>query len=195
MGLDNDMFDELTESDLGPVAVAPRPGTMPAARAGASPNPYASAGMGNSSQPTQPQNFGPPASQNQRLLNYFIDAFFFSIIYLGTLVFLGIIIGLTIDPEATPESQFSILMLANATAWSTVPLYFIFLEGIFGVTIAKLMTGTKVVSDDGGKPGFGKILGRTLVRLIPLEPLSFLFGDNTTGWHDTLSGTRVIRTR
>ncbi|WP_430454172.1 hypothetical protein [Rhodopirellula europaea] len=47
-------------------------------------------------------------------------------------------------------------------------------------------------SVDGGKAGFGKILGRSLARMIPFDPLSYLFGDKRLGWHDTLSGTRVI---
>ena len=74
-------------------------------------------------------------------------------------------------------------------------LYFIVMEGIFGVTIGKLLTGTRVVNAKGGKPSFGQIVGRSFARMIPFEPFSFLFGDNTTGWHDSLSGTRVIRNR
>ena len=77
---------------------------------------------------------------------------------------------------------------------TTMFAYYIVLEGYFGVTIGKLVTGTRVVSKDGGQPSFGAIVGRTFARFVPFEPFSFL-GGSSSGWHDTWSGTRVIRTR
>lgn len=77
-----------------------------------------------------------------------------------------------------------------------VVLYYVPFETGFGRTPAKLITGTKVVSEDGGPPGLGRVLGRTLVRMVPFEVFSFLGGDGRpVGWHDSWSGTRVVRTR
>jgi uncharacterized RDD family membrane protein YckC len=69
------------------------------------------------------------------------------------------------------------------------------MEVAFGATVGKLITGTRVVSADGGSARAGQVIGRTFARIIPFEPLSFLVGDTTTGWHDSLSGTKVVDTR
>ena len=66
------------------------------------------------------------------------------------------------------------------------------MEAVFQRTIGKLVTGTRVVTTDGNVPGFGKVLGRSLARVIPFEVLSFL-GAIPIGWHDKLSGTRVVQ--
>jgi uncharacterized RDD family membrane protein YckC len=70
-----------------------------------------------------------------------------------------------------------------------------FFEGLFGWTIGKLITGTRVVRLDADvKPPFLNILGRSFARLIPFEPLSF-FGTKPGGWHDHLSKTRTVHIR
>jgi len=71
--------------------------------------------------------------------------------------------------------------------------YYVVLETAAGRTLGKLITGTREVREDGGKPRFGQILGRTAARFIPFEPFSLL--GSPKGWHDGLSGTRVIRVR
>jgi uncharacterized RDD family membrane protein YckC len=73
--------------------------------------------------------------------------------------------------------------------------YYIVLEAAFGWTIAKLITGTRVVRIDGTKPTFPQALGRTFARFIPFEPFSVLFSDSKLGWHDSLSNTRVVKVR
>jgi uncharacterized RDD family membrane protein YckC len=73
-------------------------------------------------------------------------------------------------------------------------VYLSVLEGVFGRTIGKLLTGTMVVREDGGTPSVGQIIGRTFVRFVPFEPFSF-FGGAPNGWHDRWSGTRVVRVR
>ena len=65
------------------------------------------------------------------------------------------------------------------------------MESLTGRTMAKLITRTKVVMENGDKPTFEVILTRTLCRLIPFNWISFL-GDDGVGWHDSLSKTRVI---
>jgi len=74
-------------------------------------------------------------------------------------------------------------------------LYYIPLEGLFGCTLGKLVTGTRVVSEDGGKPSWGQVAGRTFARLIPFEAFSVLFADDgqVRGWHDSLPRTWVVR--
>lgn len=75
-------------------------------------------------------------------------------------------------------------------------IYYVPQEALWGRTIAKFITGTKVVTTTGAKPTFGQIVGRTFCRMIPFEPFSFLFGgSNPVGWHDNLSNTRVVKDR
>lgn len=69
--------------------------------------------------------------------------------------------------------------------------YYVVFEALLGKTIGKMVTKTKVVNMEGGKPSFLQIVVRSLVRFIPFEPFSFL-GADATGWHDTMSDTRVI---
>ncbi len=75
-------------------------------------------------------------------------------------------------------------------------LYYVPQEALFGRTLGKLITGTKVVStkhEEGGRPGTMQVLGRTLARFIPFEPFSAFMDDKM--WHDNLSNTRVIKIR
>jgi uncharacterized RDD family membrane protein YckC len=72
--------------------------------------------------------------------------------------------------------------------------YYLFFEALFGRTPGKMITGTRVVTVDGGTPSFKQILGRNLARYVPFEPFSF-FGDDAVGWHDSWSGTRVVKAR
>ncbi|MBM3493542.1 MAG: RDD family protein [Armatimonadetes bacterium] len=69
--------------------------------------------------------------------------------------------------------------------------YYISCEGATGCTVGKLVTRTRVRTTAGGRAGLGTIVGRTVARLIPFEAFTYL-GDGC-GWHDELSGTRVLR--
>ena len=73
-----------------------------------------------------------------------------------------------------------------------VVLYYWLLEGLFGRTIGKFFTNTKVVASDGSRAAASAILGRTLIRLIPFEIFSFL-GTSDSGWHDRWSKTAVVK--
>lgn len=70
-------------------------------------------------------------------------------------------------------------------------IYYFLFEAIFGVTLGKIITGTKVSDCFGNKPSLIAILIRSIVRVIPFEALSFL-STNGRGWHDYFSGTYVI---
>lgn len=72
--------------------------------------------------------------------------------------------------------------------------YYLLCETTTSRTLGKLVTGTKVVREDGGEPTFNQILGRSLARLIPFEAFSFL-GASGRGLHDTLPNTFVVKCR
>lgn len=69
--------------------------------------------------------------------------------------------------------------------------YYLLLEGLLGRTFGKMVTGTRVVCEDGSMPDFATIFKRTMWRVVPFEAFSFL-GDGY-GWHDSRSETLVVR--
>ncbi len=71
-------------------------------------------------------------------------------------------------------------------------IYFVFFEFIWGRTIGKLLTKSVVVNENGGKPTFGKILLRSLIRDVPFEPFSVL-SSSSKMWHDTWTKTIVVK--
>jgi uncharacterized RDD family membrane protein YckC len=119
------------------------------------------------------------ASLGQRFVNSLLDTLVLNV----ASVFLLLLAG-----------QSSSLLASFAISNLTVFAYYVVLESRSGRTLGKLVTGTAVVGEDGGKPDLGQVVGRTLARLIPFEPFSFL-GKKPVGWHDSLSRTRVIRMR
>jgi hypothetical protein len=68
-------------------------------------------------------------------------------------------------------------------------IYYCFFEITLQASPAKMLTETRVISDDGDKPTPGAVIKRTLSRFIPFNALSF-FGH--AGWHDTISYTQVV---
>lgn len=75
--------------------------------------------------------------------------------------------------------------------YSVIVFYYTLFEAAFGQSVGKFATGTIVVTDNGEKPSFSTILGRSFCRLIPFNAFSFL-GEEASGWHDSITGTRVI---
>lgn len=122
------------------------------------------------------------ATTGQRLANALIDGF--------ALTLLTALLGaLAAAASVGPLASFTISLALQIG-------YYIVLEGSFGVTAGKLVTGVRVVSDDGKPATWGQITGRSFARMIPFEAFSFLGGrGRPVGWHDSLSGTRVIRAR
>jgi uncharacterized RDD family membrane protein YckC len=69
--------------------------------------------------------------------------------------------------------------------------YYFFFELVFQKTPGKFLTKTRVVDNHGNNPTAARLALRTLIRFVPFEGLSFLFG--TTGLHDVLSKTKVVK--
>jgi hypothetical protein len=71
---------------------------------------------------------------------------------------------------------------------STYLLYCFLSEIIFGQTLGKMITRSCVVSN-GVHLSTGRVLLRTICRVIPFDGISFLFGAK---WHDRVSSTAVV---
>jgi uncharacterized RDD family membrane protein YckC len=130
-----------------------------------------------------------PANRGRRFLNFLVD-------YFGFILFsmvVGALVGV-VYPSAIYALQDAGTLVNYVVGIPLMTLYYLSQEALFGRTLGKLVTGTRVVTAEGGTPGIGQLLGRTFARFIPFEPFSF-FGRDAVGWHDSLSNTRVIRTR
>jgi uncharacterized RDD family membrane protein YckC len=129
------------------------------------------------------------AGLGSRMINYLFDMLGIGLLVNGvTLVMTEMGYGaLLTDDNGDPLLGFPLII----TVYSVNFAYYCMLEGLTGRTLGKFISGTYVVTADGLKPDFLTILGRTLCRFIPFEPLSFLFGD--LGFHDRFSKTRVVR--
>ncbi len=125
------------------------------------------------------------ASKGQRFLNIILDSILCNV--LATIA--GAIFGGILGAMGKADAAGAVGMLVGFGAFF---LYYILLEGLFGFTLGKLITGTRVVKVTGGPPGFGAAAVRTLCRLIPFEAFTFL-GEPGNGLHDKLSKTRVVR--
>lgn len=122
-----------------------------------------------------------PASSTKRLINFFVDMVFY---YLFAFAFGFLVVVLFGANSVNDENSTVLSLLAVLT-------YFVLFETLFGKSIAKVFTKTKVVRMDGTKPAFGAIILRSICRFIPFDIFSF-FGSNPVGWHDSLSKTRVV---
>ncbi len=81
-------------------------------------------------------------------------------------------------------------------------LYFIFLEGLAGATLGKLIIGLRVININGKKPGLLKSLIRNILRLIDGLPALNILGivlivitKENTRFGDIIAKTRVVKVR
>lgn len=70
-------------------------------------------------------------------------------------------------------------------------LYYPLLETLFGTTPGKIMTNSIVLKSNNTKLTLADGFKRTLSRIVPFEPLSFL--GSKPGWHDTWTKTKVVK--
>ncbi len=131
------------------------------------------------------------ASQGTRFANYLLDRIFILIISFFITFLLTLVLAL-ISPNSV--GYFDQIGKLEEYIWAFIigMFYYSFFEALTGRSIAKFITGTKVVDENGNKPTFDAILLRSLCRYIPFNAFSFL-GSDAVGWHDSLSKTRVIK--
>jgi len=130
------------------------------------------------------------ASQGKRFLNYLLDLVFIMIfIFAFYLIFL--IILTIVAPSIVSDIEEGNKLIQYLVSFIVSMIYYTSIEAVTGKSIAKYITKTKVVTEIGEKPNFKIIVVRSICRFIPFEAFSFLINDGS-GWHDTISNTKVI---
>lgn len=131
------------------------------------------------------------ASRWRRFFNLIIDYFgMLSVVFL-----VSIVLALVGGEAMMQRLEAGDPLLEYGITFGAMFAYYVPMEALFGFTLGKLITGTRVVNEAGGMPSWGQAFGRTVGRLIPFEAFSFLFGKDghCRGWHDSLAKTWVVR--
>ncbi len=126
-----------------------------------------------------------------RFLNNLIDGFFIQFILFPVAVVLLAVVSAAISSVLRItffEPPGWVFWIFGIGLWIG---YFVLFEAVWQKTLGKMITGTRVVTIAGEPPSARQIVGRSIVRLVPFEALSFL-AKHPVGWHDALSGTRVV---
>lgn len=131
------------------------------------------------------------ASHGQRFINYFIDVIIiYALVFLVAFVSAMIVSMFGSDGgsifDDIGDGMATLIFLVIST------VYYVIFEGFFSRSVAKFITKTMVVNEDGSKPDFGTIFKRTLCRIIPFDALSYL-GGQSRGWHDSIPNIYVVR--
>ena len=130
-------------------------------------------------------------------MNLLVDNIVLQVLGGGAGFLVGILYALSrgADQGALSSDEATRLQIGGYLIGIVVALaYYAGSEMLFQRTLAKFLTGTIVVTADGGRPSTGQILGRTLCRFIPFDAFSYL-GTPCVGWHDSISKTRVVDAR
>ena len=137
-----------------------------------------------------PLNMIPTASMGKRFVNYLIDA----LVFLALTYMLGFVISIVllfVAPDMLNNIAEGKGFVDYLITYSIYFIYDVFSEYVFGRSLGKLVTKTKVIDLNGNRPDFTTIVFRSLGRLIPFDALSYL-GSDAVGWHDQVSKTRVV---
>ncbi|MDR6841685.1 RDD family protein [Pseudoxanthomonas sacheonensis] len=130
------------------------------------------------------------ASKPRRFLNWLID----KLAMLGLMVLAAALIGVFGSDAALEWIDGMNKPTEYAIDFAMVLIYYTAMEGLFGLTIGKLITGTRVVDAEGRRLTFKRALLRSLCRLIPFDALSLLISDDDVrrAWHDSITRTYVV---
>ena len=132
------------------------------------------------------------ASKGERFLNFIIDLLIIYIIAVCVVATINIIGDVT-NSYGVSNWVKSLSLIENLFFGLVILFfYYAFTEMYFSRTFAKYFTKTMVVRVDGSKPNTKNFMIRTVSRLNPIDPFSFL-GKTERGLHDTLSATYVVK--
>lgn len=119
--------------------------------------------------------------------------------YLGAYV-AAVVVSVKGAPPSAVESAASSGLAFGTGFWFCVSVFmnFVVLQGLTGSTLGKMITGTRVVNDDGSSIGVVKSFWRTVLYVPSIVPLnlgflSVLYDPENRCWHDRVCETQVVR--
>lgn len=120
----------------------------------------------------------------KRLLAFYIDAFF---IFILSILYLFVLTLLNVQEDNNQNNivVYIVIMI----------LYYVIGEYFFSRTLGKLIIGIRVEIINNSASNFLKIILRTLLRFVPLDPFSIFFNFENSMWHDKFSHTKVIEVK
>lgn len=118
-------------------------------------------------------------SSGIRFLNFLID--------LLAYLFIAFVLTYYLDLGRSKH-----LFIDSSILFATYILYYTIFEMKCQQTLGKMLTKTKVVTQNEEVPSFVDIIIRSITRVFPFDHFSFLLMRN--GLHDRLSNTKVIKT-
>lgn len=121
------------------------------------------------------------ASKTKRFINYVIDRII--LFAIGVVAY----IGFEYIDVIIPDNAITNYLFGSAIGF----VYYFIFEISTQRTLGKLVTKTKVVTEDGLTPTSHMLITRSLSRFVPFDAFSYL-GSENTGWHDRWSKTRVV---
>ncbi len=129
------------------------------------------------------------ANRWQRFLNFTIDTIVWYSLYLShyELFKRFVFFQDTIDTwESNDEIHYIPILILISSRW----LYYTIFELLFRATPAKMLSETSVLNSMGAAATSAQILKRNILRLVPFNSLTFLFGYDL---HDSNSNTKIYR--
>jgi len=126
-----------------------------------------------------------PAKRDQRLVNLLIDIVILVLGFFMLVQFLPYVFAPFSLFFSSPIGLLVFIVLF-------IFLYYALCEGMFGKTLGKMVTRTKVVNESGLPASGQQVFVRTICRFIPVDPFTF-FTKDARGWHDKLSKTKVVK--
>lgn len=140
----------------------------------------------------------PKASMRKRLANFIIDR----ILDYGLAGLAGVAIAIilvylesdliSIFDEGEDDVLTSTIGDYIIGALLTIGYYTLSEYCFRGKTLGKLITRTRAIHVEGGELTLRDALMRSLSRIVPFEPFSFLSDDARSGWHDSWTDTQVV---
>lgn len=124
------------------------------------------------------QTYLQEASKKKRFLNFIIDS---------VVKFFLIVVLMSFEKEMGHHPLFFVIQMVLLMGG-----YYIFQEYLWGKTIGKYFTQTRIVNNYGEKMDFRAAVIRSFARFIPFEVFSLLLGKDVRAWHDVLSKTVVV---
>ena len=132
------------------------------------------------------------ASKTRRFFNWLIDKVVIDRRVIYVLMAAALLLAVLMWEEPVSEWIDAMDTLTDlAITYATFFLYYALMEGLFGFTVGKLITGTRVVDAEGRRLTFARGVTCSLCRLIPFDAVSLFLSEDDVrrAWHDSITAT------